>query len=186
MPHWEVQNRPHFVTIRCAGTLPPETIRRLDEMHEALAKIVPQSPEFALMQRLMFRTVEQQLDRGTGFAPFSTPALCEEFRVRLTELVPGDGWSVAHWAIMPNHVHLLLCPCRAAPTALRSTIARLKGGFAREANRTLGRSGAFWQSEWFDRWVRDEPEYARTRTYIRQNPVKARLAPNWESYPWVQ
>ncbi len=39
LPHWEVAGRPHFVTVRCAGSLPPDVVARLREVHLCLAEI---------------------------------------------------------------------------------------------------------------------------------------------------
>jgi len=83
---------------------------------------------------------------------------------------------------MPNHVHLLLTPATTGAAPLHLAIARLKGHFARLANTVLHRTGPFWQAEWFDHWVRDDPEETRIVDYIRQNPVKAGLVPSWERY----
>ena len=52
------------------------------------------------------------------------------------------------WAIMPNHVHVILRPRIELPKVMRW----LKGRTGRKANRILGRTGApFWQGESFDR-----------------------------------
>jgi putative transposase len=59
-----------------------------------------------------------------------------------------------------------------------------KGRTALVANRILGRTGEFWQSEWFDHWTRDDTETARVTAYIRQNPVKAGLVRQWQDWPW--
>jgi REP element-mobilizing transposase RayT len=48
-------------------------------------------------------------------------------------------------------------------------------GSANKANRVLGRSGAFWQREYFDRFVRDAENFAAAVEYIANNPVKAGL-----------
>ncbi len=52
---------------------------------------------------------------------------------------------------------------------------------ARMANRILGRTGAFWQREYYDRLIRNENEFERAVRYVLENPVRAGLK-NWE---WV-
>ena len=42
-------------------------------------------------------------------------------------------------------------------------------------NRLLGKSGVFWQKDYFDRLVRDQDHFANCVRYIRRNPVKAKL-----------
>jgi REP element-mobilizing transposase RayT len=83
--------------------------------------------------------------------------------------------------IMSNHVHLLVAP-RVAPARFLQSV---KGYTAREANRLLRRTGEpFWQSESYDRWIRDQQEFERVRKYIEYNPVRAGLAASPEQYRW--
>jgi REP element-mobilizing transposase RayT len=185
LPHWEVADRPHFVTIRCAGSLPAEALARVREVHTSLRAIAPASRQFAALQRQYFLVCEKYLDRGEGFAPLSDATACAAICASWQQLVAETGWAVPHFAIMPNHVHFLLRPMAANPTALRVIVREFKGRSARQANLALGRVGSFWQSDWFDRWVRDAAEEERIIDYIRQNPVKARLARAWQEYPWV-
>ena len=53
---------------------------------------------------------------------------------------------------------------------------------ARRINAILGREGAFWQRDYFDRFVRDETHFKRVRAYIENNPVTAGLAKIAESW----
>jgi REP element-mobilizing transposase RayT len=85
------------------------------------------------------------------------------------------------WAIMPNHVHLLLT----ARTDVSVFLRRLKGYTARQANRLLGRVGQpFWQEESYDHCVRSGEEFRRIERYIMNNPVKAGLAECVDAFPW--
>ena len=85
-------------------------------------------------------------------------------------------YDLAAYAILSNHMHLLLLP-KISPSRL---LQSLKGASARQANRILGRTGeTFWQAESYDHWVRDEGEWKRIVTYIEDNPVKA----GWSSVP---
>ena len=45
----------------------------------------------------------------------------------------------------------------------------------------LGRSGEFWQREYYDHLIRSEAEFDRAMRYVMDNPSKAGLK-NW---PWV-
>jgi REP element-mobilizing transposase RayT len=84
------------------------------------------------------------------------------------------------WAIMSNHVHLLITPL----TDPRALLQRIKGRTAREANLILGRTGPFWQAESYDRWVRSPKELAKIARYIENNPVAAGLVATAEKYRW--
>jgi REP element-mobilizing transposase RayT len=61
----------------------------------------------------------------------------------------------------------------------------LKRHTARQANLILGREGAFWQDESYDRVMRDQDEYIRTMHYVLENPVKAGLVSRWEEWKWT-
>lgn len=182
LPHWEVADHVHFVTIRCAGSLPAEAVVRVREIHAALQEIGPSSPQFVALQRKYFLLCERYLDVGHGFCPFREPDVAE-FTVKSSNaLFEIAGWQTTHFALMPN---LLLRPAEGA-RSLRAAMRGWKWQVATEANRLLRRSGSFWQTDWFDRWARTEAEEGRMRDYIRNNPVKAGLAKRWEDYRWVR
>jgi REP element-mobilizing transposase RayT len=185
LPHWEVIGKVHFVTIRCAGSLPAEALPRVREIHAALQEIEPSSPQFAALQRKYFLLCERYLDAGHGFCPFREKPVGEFTTASLAALLEIGGWEARHFVLMPNHVHLLLAPTTDAGT-LRAAVRGWKWQVATGANRLLGRSGSFWQSDWFDRWARSEAEEERMRDYILQNPVKAGLVERWADYPWVR
>jgi len=85
------------------------------------------------------------------------------------------------FAIMGNHVHVLMRPQQAPSRILQF----LKGTTAREANRILCRTGQpFWQRESYDHCVRDEAQMERIVAYIENNPVKAGLVAHASQYRW--
>src|SRR5215470_15008033 len=57
----------------------------------------------------------------------------------------------------------------------------LKGYTARKCNLALGREGAFWQHESFDRVIRDDQEFARVVNYVPNN-LKAGLVGYWRDW----
>jgi putative transposase len=96
------------------------------------------------------------------------------------------GADLAHYqlgpfAIMANHVHVLLMPRIDPSLALKA----LKGSTAREANRLLERTGEpFWQKESYDHCVRNDGEWRRIAAYIENNPVRAGLVVRADEYLW--
>ncbi|MGA8598750.1 MAG: transposase [Bryobacteraceae bacterium] len=90
-------------------------------------------------------------------------------------------YSLHAFAVMPNHVHILVSP-RVPPPQLTKT---LKSYTAKRANQILGRTGnPFWQEESYDRLVRGPGEWDRIRMYIEQNPVRAGLVREAAEYRW--
>lgn len=74
---------------------------------------------------------------------------------------------------MPNHVHAVFVLNPA--WSLEKIILSWKGFTARKINPLLGRTGSFWQRDYFDRLVRDAKHLANCVRYIRRNPDKGRL-----------
>jgi len=54
---------------------------------------------------------------------------------------------------------------------LGTTVSSWKRFTARQANVHLGRTGPFWQTEYWDRFIRNETHFATVENYIDQNPV---------------
>jgi len=89
-------------------------------------------------------------------------------------------YDLGSWVVMPNHVHVLLCPQVELPRVVRG----IKVASAKEANRLLGRTGSFWGRDYSDRWVRDSAEEHRVVRYIENNPVKAGLCRDATAWPF--
>ena len=94
----------------------------------------------------------------------------------------GSRYRLHAWTIMPNHVHVLFTVLSVA--SLGSIIGSWKRFTARQANQQLGRSGEFWQTEYWDRFIRNETHYSATEEYIDQNPVKAGLVTEARLWPY--
>ena len=90
--------------------------------------------------------------------------------------------------IMPDHAHLIFTPLRDGegwPYSLPDIMRRLKGRAAHEINRALQRSGPVWQEGFFDHVLRCNESLAQKVEYICENPSRAGLIGDGESYRWV-
>jgi REP element-mobilizing transposase RayT len=88
---------------------------------------------------------------------------------------------------MHNHGHVVctsLAKENDAMNSLTEIFQSFKRHTARKANEVLGRSGAFWQDESYDRIVRDQAELERIVNYVLNNPVKAGLVNHWKDWKW--
>lgn len=101
-------------------------------------------------------------------------------------IVLGDaGNPCLAWALMPNHVHLLV-ESRGAP--LPRVMRRLGTRYAVEFNRRHGRAGHLFQNRYFSRLVEAEDYRLTAACYIHRNPLRAGIVPDLvtlESYPWT-
>jgi putative transposase len=85
------------------------------------------------------------------------------------------------YIVMPDYLHLLLTSFETVEKAVQL----IKGGFSYRARRELEWRGEIWQQGFADQRIRGREDWERHLQYIRMNPVKARLAEESESYPFM-
>jgi putative transposase len=85
------------------------------------------------------------------------------------------------WCLMPNHVHLILCP--GDEDGLRHALARVHRAYAGRIHARRRRSGHFWQGR-FGAVAMDEAHLAAAYRYIALNPVRARLVARAGDWAW--
>jgi REP element-mobilizing transposase RayT len=83
---------------------------------------------------------------------------------------------------MPNHVHVVIETLEGH--TLSDVVKSWKSFTSRQANSRLGRTGAFWEPDYFDRYMRNEDHLMRTIEYVENNPVKAGLVNKAVDWPW--
>jgi RecG-like helicase/REP element-mobilizing transposase RayT len=95
--------------------------------------------------------------------------------------------------VMPDHVHALFQPWPKNQASHEETtfwsltelMRSLKSFTAREMNRAEGRTGAVWEKETFERYIRSDRDLAEKFHYILRNPWDAGVARQNEDYPWI-
>ncbi|HEV2115036.1 MAG TPA: transposase [Terriglobales bacterium] len=100
----------------------------------------------------------------------------------------GSKYMLHAAVIMPEHVHLLLSPLRDAAGyvfPLQQILQSIKGASAHSINKAAGRQGPVWEEESFDHVLRSYESLEEKLEYIRQNPVRRRLARRPEHYRWL-
>ena len=176
LPHWHKAGRELFITMRVAETLPKTVIERFKEIADTPRQMEPHSEAFLAERRRYFATLEKYLDSGNGFCPFYDARAAEILAQEMTDS-QEQGWVFQAWAIMPNHLHVLV-KAEENAVEMKSFWQTFKGRTARAVNQCLERQGSFWQREWFDHWLRDG-EREKVIDYIISNPIKARLPEIW-------
>ena len=94
----------------------------------------------------------------------------------------GQRYTLRAWVIMPNHVHVLFKVDRLSMSRI---VESWKKFTAHEADKLLQRKGRFWAEDYWDTYMRDEGQEARSIRYIETNPVKAFLAREPRDWPWT-
>jgi type I restriction enzyme R subunit len=129
------------------------------------------------------------------------PAVCHLSDPRLAQIVvdamyhfAGERYDLLAFVVMPSHIHWAFQPIEAwaeraiakdpKRTPREQLLHSLNRFTAYECNKILQIQGTFWQHESYDHWVRDAEELERIILYIEANPVKARLVPAPEQWPF--
>jgi REP element-mobilizing transposase RayT len=173
LPHFDGGELAQFLTFRLHDSLPRSVlIRWKEELKFELS---------AEAESVMRRRVEAYLDQSHGSCYLKNPVIASIVQDALL-FHDRSKYHMAAWVIMPNHVHML---CTPRPSySLAQIMHSLKSFTASKANKTLNRSGRFWQKEYFDRYIRNARHFAKAVAYIESNPVKANLCDNPTDWPF--
>jgi putative transposase len=185
LPHWQQKGATYFVTFRLADSIPSQILGQWRDEREAWLRLHPQpwTLESELEHHRRFSgAIERWLDEGHGACLLRRPD-CAEIVAETLRHFEGERDLMISFAVLPNHVHALFVQNSEWP--LEKLLCSWKGFTARQVNKLLGRSGSFWQRDYFDRLIRNQEHLASCVRYIRRNPEKANLTANefvlWES-----
>jgi REP element-mobilizing transposase RayT len=192
LPHIQPIGASLFLTFRLIDSLPRSVLERLAKrrlyLQTELEQVRIENPDSGSlkMARRQFALLESCLDR----AAYGPTWLADE---RIATVVAdalhfrdGKQYRLDAFSIMPNHVHAVLQPAMSGdePRSLSSIMHSLKRNTAKRANALLERSGAFWEHETFDHFIRNHAEWGRVVNYVLENPVNAGLVRSWQEWPW--
>lgn len=191
LPHLEVSGGCYFVTFRLRDSLPQALIRELLESSprkEPNGGDKGSSSVDAIADWDKFAALDRHLDAGKyGSCHLQSPAIARIIVAALRHF-HGDRLRMHAYCIMPNHVHAVFEPLVNAAQSHTWTIDSLmhsiKSYSGHQANKILGSTGSFWQREYYDRWIRDEVEFARCVEYTLCNPVAAGLCERVQDWLW--
>jgi putative transposase len=166
LPHVSEIGQPIFLTWRLHGSLPT---------HRSFPATLSSGRQFATLDRLLDET-------RCGPFYLCQPAVANMVVTAIHHNANVLGqYALYAFAVMPNHVHLLLTP----DIALSKLTKSLKGITAKRANLILSLTGSsFWQEESYDHLVRSDREFEQIRRYIENNPVRAGLVQEACLYRW--
>jgi putative transposase len=123
------------------------------------------------------------VQRGHNRQPvFFHPGDYGFYRATLHEVAAREGVAIHGYALMTNHVHLLLCPVRA--TGIERCMQTLNRRYGQFVNANHDRTGTLWERRYRASVVQTEHDAVACQAYIDLNPVRARMVARPESYPW--
>ncbi|CAN5877497.1 transposase [soil metagenome] len=193
LPHLHPTGETLFVTFRIANSLPKEVVLRWAEERDLevlrLQKAHAADPQ--KLQEAVHNAKKRSFARFDGLLDTSVP---HEHRLDQAALAPEIAGAM-HWhqqqgnldllcyCIMPNQVHFVATLIN-PELPFNKIMKSIKTFSAKQINAHVGRTGRFWQREYYDHVVRDGAELQRVVAYVLENPVKAGLCENWEEWPY--
>ncbi len=190
LPHWRLPGATYAVTFRLADAIPLAALtayqQRKQRLVERLQAVVDEAGSRSALEALiairaeMAALFEQMLDPVLN----QSHGECHLKRDDLAALVQqalrhfdGDRYTLFAWSVMPNHVHAVVKP--EAGHELEQIIQSWKSFTAKQANELLGRTGTFWQEEYYDHIVRDGEDFRHQLRYVLENPGAGSPAGRW-------
>ena len=108
----------------------------------------------------------------------------KEFVRRMGKLATDSGTSIYAYALMTNHLHILL---KSGESGLATYMRRLLSGYAQYYNRRHNRSGYLFQNRYKSIICEEEAYFDKLVAYIHLNPLKAGIVGSIDElarYPW--
>lgn len=116
--------------------------------------------------RYLFGTIERE-----DFLPSPTGAAL----INLIRELPNDypQIKIDSFAIMPNHVHLLIyLPIDQEPVSIPAIVRTIKGRATAIHRRITQDTSGLWHKGFHDTIVRNDQHLAEVRRYIAENPMR--------------
>jgi REP element-mobilizing transposase RayT len=187
LPHWAQSGTLCLITWRTWDSLPAAVLQDWQRKRmtwlvnhgidpardgwQAQVRSLPPDQQREFHQTISKRW-EDSLDECHGSCVLGQPELSQIVADSLHHF-DGERYLLTDFVVMPNHVHIL-----AAFHDLASMLAQCdswKHYTAGKINAQIGRRGRFWQVDDFDHLVRSLEQFERLRTYIAENPNRAKL-----------
>jgi putative transposase len=192
--HWRQDGATYFVTFRLADALPIAKQRELARIRKewlARNQDAGRRRNFDELAKVIFTRTEAVMDMGFGSCWLKL-SQCSDVIANAMRYFDGERYELVAYIVMPNHVHLLVRPLIPQSYSLECILHSWKSYSAKLINKVVGRSGALWQRESYDRIIRDEEHLYRVIQYIGRNSRVAGLIgcarwinPSWVKLGWI-
>ena len=194
LPHWRQPEATYFITFRLNDSLPQSILRELRQLRRIWEEMHPEprgEGDWREYARRYTRLAERWLDEGYGDCHLKLEKYAKLLLTAMSDF-QSKRYFLGATVIMPNHCHAVIKPYD--QIRLESIVGSWKQYTSRRMNQELGRTGALWGQECYDRIVRDVDHLRRIMRYMAQNPVKAKIpgkywnrwtCPEWNEAGWT-
>ncbi|MBA4256709.1 MAG: transposase [Polaromonas sp.] len=122
--------------------------------------------------------------RGNPHQPVLVDEADRQLLARLLlELAADHGVALHAWALMPDHIHLLLTPLRDG--ALSVFMQAVGRRYVQAFNRRHGRRGTLWEGRYRSTVLEPEPWLLRAMVWMDSHPWRSGVAPQPGAHPWT-
>jgi putative transposase len=139
---------------------------------------MPRRPRL-LLPGIPLHITQRGVNRGATFVDADDHRL---YRSLMVDVLVADGIAIHAYALMGNHVHLLVTP--ASESNLSHAMRRLNQRYVGAFNRRHGRTGTLWESRFRSCLVQTDGYLLTLYRYIDLNPVRAAIVATAEDYRW--
>ena len=107
-------------------------------------------------------------------------AVHRSFKKYIARACSEFGVAVGRYVIMPGHIHFFVCGDN------DFQLAKWVNGLKRSMSVAVGatKQRPLWQPGFFDHLLRNDESYSQKWEYVRENPVRAGLAPESDHWPY--
>ena len=168
LPHRDKEGLIQSITFRMADSLPQSLLKEIKVKLSSLT-----DDEKQLEKRKLYQA---QLDKGHGCCALAHREMANTMFEALNHH-DGEMYDLLAWSIMPNHVHVLIKANASLPKIIQSWKS-FTGKWALKNKAKLGIPAGvkqFWQTEYWDRFIRNEEHFNNAVRYIFKNPSMAGL-----------
>ena len=169
LPHWHQDGKYVFVTFRLHDSLPQEKLQWLHEGKETWMKHHPQPWDEKTTKEYVDkfgRAVDKWLDTNYGEC-FLKKTNNRKIVEDALFFFDGKRYDLIASVVMPNHVHMLIKLDE--EHKLVDIMRSIKSYTAKKINENENRTGPVWQSESYDRLIRDQKHFDNVVRYIIAN-----------------
>ena len=193
LPHWRQDGATYAVTFRQADSIPQEQLQALKRWRVVWERQHPEprtETEWKHFAKEITNKTEKWMDEGYGSCVFRDSRFSRMMSDSLLHFQDQRHFTSC-FVVMPNYIHAVVQPIN--DNELEDCLQRTKQYVSLHVNKTLGREGALWEEESYDRIVRDEEHLWNELQYIAKNPKTAGLPvnqwvrwihPDWRSAGW--
>jgi len=104
------------------------------------------------------------------------------FKILLEAWAKARGWLIGRFVIMPDHIHLFCAPESPDIVSLSRWVQYWKAIVSK--NWIKPDDKPIWQKSYWDTQLRHGESYRTKWLYVRQNPVRANLCEDPDTWPY--